>query len=77
MIFGFFARCSSCSLNTENPHPGHPVVSIKLNEKHTTEQVNSVGQPATVRHVLIETVFEMNYSNGQWRKLLFKKTIKN
>jgi len=53
------------------------VVSIKLNEKHTTEQVNSVGQPATVRHVLIETVFEMNYSNGQWRKLLFKKTINN
>ena len=63
------------SLNAENPHPGQPVVRIKLNEKHTTEQVDSVGQPATVRHVLFETVFEMNYSNGQWRKLLFKRPI--
>ena len=60
----------------ENPHPSHPIVNIKLNEKHTTEQVvPAEGQPPIVRHMLIETVFEMNYSNGQWRKLLFKKTL--
>jgi len=52
---------SSCCLNAEKPSPGHPLVNIKLDEKLTTEQVNSVGQPA----IYSETVFEMNYSSGR------------
>jgi len=50
------------------------VVNIKLDEKLATEQVNSVGQPAIFKHVLSETVFEMNYNSGKWRWLLFKRT---
>jgi len=52
------------------------VVNIKLDEKLATEQVDSVlvGQPAIFRHVLSETVFEMNYNSGEWRWLLFKRT---
>jgi len=64
----------SCCLNAESPCPGHSVVNIKLDEKLATEQVNSVGQPATFKHVLSENVLEMNYNSGEWRWLLFKRT---
>ena len=61
---------------TDNPHPSRDVVTVKLNEKQITEEVvtGPEGQ-TTSRNVLIETVFEMNYSNGLWRKLQFKRTL--
>ena len=63
-------------IHTDNPHPSRDVVTVKLNEKQMTEEVvtGPEGQ-ATSRNVLIETVFEMNYSNGLWRKLQFKRTL--
>ena len=61
--------------STENPYPGHEVLTIKLNEKHETEEVATpTGAPST-RKVLLETVFEMDYSSGRWRKLQYKKTL--
>ena len=63
-------------IHTDNPHPSRDVVTVKLNEKKMTEEVvtGPEGQ-TTSRNVLIETVFEMNYSNGLWRKLQFKRTL--
>ena len=33
------------------------------------------GEGEEGRNVLIETVFEMNYRTGQWRKLQFKRPV--
>ena len=41
----------------------------------TEEVVTGPEGQTTSRNVLIETVFEMNYSNGLWRKLQFKRTL--
>ena len=50
-------------------------MTIKLNERHATEEVGSPEGGMVPRNVLIETVFEMNYSNGLWRKLQLKRTV--
>ena len=50
---------------TDNPHPSRDVVTVKLNEKQMTEEVVTGPEGwTTSRNALIETVFEMNYSNG-------------
>ena len=57
------------------------MLTIKLNSKQEVEEVtmpNKDGGGGVVkgkRTVLIETVFEMNYGNGQWRKLQLKRTF--
>lgn len=55
-------------------------MTIKLSSKREMEEVNFPGKDGGPvvrgkRDVLIETVFEMNYSNGQWRKLQLKRTF--
>lgn len=68
-------------LSTENPNPSQPVVTIKLNERRSVEEGQmlledgSGGTRMVRRNVLIETVFEMNYTTGQWRKLQLKRTF--
>ena len=68
-------------LLTENPNPSQPVVTIKLNERRSVEEGQmpledgSGGARMVRRNVLIETVFEMNYTTGQWRKLQLKRTF--
>ena len=63
------------SSSPDNPHPDREVMTIKLNERHATEEVGSPEGGTVPRNVLIETVFEMNYSNGLWRKLQLKRTV--
>ena len=61
----------------ENPYPDHEVVTVKLNEKQVVEEVanpTAEGKTST-RKVLLETVFEMNYTNGRWRKLQYKRVL--
>ena len=53
--------CSSA----ENPYPNREVVTIKLNDR--------VQEESEGKKVLIETVFEMNYKTGMWRKLQYKR----
>lgn len=69
LIIGFMAG------SRENPYPDHQVVTIKLNEKHETEEVTTPTGTVSTRKVLLETVFEMDYSTGRWRKLQYKKTL--
>ena len=67
--------------HTDNPNPSQQVLTIKLNSKQEVEEVAlpskepGGGVVKGKRTVLIETVFEMNYSNGQWRKLQLKRTF--
>ena len=63
------------SLPPDNPYPGRDVIRIKLNEKQMQETVVLAEGGKTTRNVLVETVFEMNYTNGLWRKLQFKRPI--
>ena len=51
--------------STENPYPNREVVTIKLNDR--------VQEETEGKKVLIETVFEMNYKTGMWRKLQYKR----
>ena len=51
--------------STENPYPNREVVTIKLNDR--------VQEESEGKKVLIETVFEMNYKTGMWRKLQYKR----
>lgn len=69
LILGFMAG------SRENPNPDRNTLTVKLNERQLTEDVPSPEGQMLTRTVLIETVFEMNYSNGQWRKLQFKRPI--
>ena len=60
----------------DNPYPekGH-VLTIILNEKRLQEtMVGQTGQQ-TVRNVIVQTAFEMNYKNGLWRKLQIKRPV--
>ncbi len=57
---------------TDNPNPDQPVVTIKLNERQEMEEVAG-PEGGVVKRIVYETVFEMNYSNGQWRKLQIKR----
>ena len=55
-------------------------MTIKLNSKQDVEEVSFPSKDGSSvlkgkRNVLIETVFEMNYGNGQWRKLQLKRTF--
>ncbi|CAI8008603.1 Negative elongation factor A [Geodia barretti] len=59
LILGFMARAR------ENPYPNREVVTIKLNDR--------VQEESEGKKVLIETVFEMNYKTGMWRKLQYKR----
>ena len=67
--------------HADNPNPSQSVVTIKLNERRTVEEGQvplddgSGGTRTARRNVLIETVFEMNYTTGQWRKLQLKRTF--
>ena len=51
----------------ENPFPNREVVIVKLNDR--------VQEESEGKKVLIETVFEMNYTNGMWRKLQYKRPL--
>ena len=57
---------------TDNPHPNRDVVTVKLNDRIQREDT---GGPGEGRHMQIETVFEMNYKSGMWRKLQFKRPV--
>jgi negative elongation factor A len=59
LILGFMAGAR------ENPYPNREVVTIKLNDR--------VQEESEGKKVLIETVFEMNYKTGMWRKLQYKR----
>ena len=63
--------------HTDNPNPAQPIMTIKLSEKHEAEEVPtpSLAGGVVKRNVLYETVFEMNYTNGQWRKLQIKRAF--
>ena len=66
---------------TDNPNPSREVVTIKLNERVQMESGGGGeggkggGGGGEGRKVLIETVFEMNYKTGMWRKLQFKRQV--
>ena len=60
-------------IHTDNPNPSQPVVTIKLSERQETEEVAAQGGGVAKRNIMYETVFEMNYTNGQWRKLQIKR----
>ena len=60
---------------TENPLPGHEVISIKLNQRQQQEYVQTTEGSRRIRNVQLETVFEMNYTTGQWRKLQVKRPL--
>ena len=55
------------ALPAENPYPSREVVTVKLNDR--------VQEESEGKKVLIETVFEMNYKNGMWRKLQYKRPL--
>jgi len=59
--------------STENPNPSQSVLTIKLNERQDMEEVALPAGGVAKRNVTYETVFEMNYGNGQWRKLQIKR----
>jgi len=63
----------------ENPNPSQAVTTIKLNSRQEVEEIRLPSKDSTVvkakRTTLIETMFEMNYQNGQWRKLQLKRTF--
>ena len=47
--------------------PNREVVTVKLNDR--------VREESEGKKVLIETVVEMNYTNGMWRKLEYKRPL--
>ena len=51
----------------ENPFPNREVVTVKLNDR--------VQEESDGKKVLIETVFEMHYTNGMWKKLQYKRPL--
>lgn len=55
--------------------PGHNVISLKLNQKQQQEYVQNSEGESVARNVQLETIFEMNYNTGQWRKLQVKRPI--
>ncbi len=59
----------------ENPLPGHNVLTIKLNQRQQQEIVQTPNGENRSRNVQLDTVFEMNYSTGQWRKLQVKRPL--
>lgn len=59
----------------DNPLPGHNVISLKLNQKQQQEYVQNSEGESVARNVQLETIFEMNYNTGQWRKLQVKRPI--
>ena len=65
----------SMRAHTDNPNPDRNTLTVKLNERQQTEDIVTPEGQRMTRTVLIETVFEMNYSNGQWRKLQFKRPL--
>lgn len=62
-------------LPTENPCPEQgDIIQIKLSE-HTEVLPKADGTGSTT--MLVDTVFEMNYSTGQWTRLKKYKPITN
>lgn len=61
----------------DNPLPGHNVISLKLNQRHEQEQVQTPEGDKVIRNIQLETVFEMNYNTGQWRKLQVKRPLQS
>ncbi len=59
----------------DNPLPGHDVISIKLNQRQQQEVIQTPEGEKTTRNIQLETVFEMNYTTGQWRKLQVKRRL--
>ena len=60
---------------TENPCPEQgDIIQIKLSE-HTEVLPKADGTGSTT--MLVDTVFEMNYSTGQWTRLKKYKPITN
>ena len=71
MIMGFLSGV------TENPHPEQgSVVSVPLTKVVRQEQFSDAEGHKGIKTYSIETIFEMNYSTGQWRKLQLKRPIK-
>ena len=71
MIMGFLSGF------TENPHPEQgSVVSVPLTKVVRQEQFSDAEGHKGIKTYSIETIFEMNYSTGQWRKLQLKRPIK-
>lgn len=59
----------------DNPLPGHNVISLKLSQRQQQEYITNAEGEKTLRNVQLETVFEMNYNTGQWRKLQVKRPL--
>ncbi|KAL0189240.1 hypothetical protein M9458_016339 [Cirrhinus mrigala] len=69
LILGFMAG------SRENPCPEQgDIIQIKLSE-HTEVLPKADGTGSTT--MLVDTVFEMNYSTGQWTRLKKYKPITN
>lgn len=62
---------------TENPYPHLEVIAVKLNERIESEGTGEGGgeEKGEGRKFMIETVFEMNYKTGLWRKLQYKRPV--
>lgn len=61
---------------TENPHPEKgSVVTVPLTKVERQEPFVDQSGNKNVKVYLIETVFEMNYNTGQWRKLQLKRLV--
>ena len=58
-----------------NPFPGRDVVTFKLSSRQMPEVVDGPQGNKVIRTVQLETVFEMNYTTGTWRKLQVKRVI--
>lgn len=62
---------------TENPHPEQgSVVTVPLTKVERQEPFVDQSGNKGVKVYLIETVFEMNYNTGQWRKLQLKRLVR-
>lgn len=65
----------ACVHPAENPCPEQgDIIQIKLSE-HTEVLPKADGTGSTT--MLVDTVFEMNYSTGQWTRLKKYKPITN
>lgn len=71
----FFGSSPPLSLYVGNPFPGREVVTFKLSSRQMPEVVDGPQGNKVVRNVQLETVFEMNYTTGTWRKLQVKRVI--
>lgn len=81
-ILNFY--CAYCTylphsflLPTENPYPHLEVIAVKLNERIEWEGTGEGGEQekGEGKKFMIETVFEMNYKTGLWRKLQYKRPV--